>query len=205
MTGEFEPLFNRSAEDKAFEPLSVENPKLDPPEEDIEAINFALECERLRTEAHSQGYDAGYAEAKHEIDALKAELQGIIAQFKDPMQRLDEHIRDEIVQTIFFLCEALIGVELSAKPEKVQAIFTKLEQVLPSLKEPAILWMHPADIEAIKAHVPEDIWSSLVLFEPDENLSRGSYILKHAKASVDGRIDARLRDAFLEFKSEDLS
>lgn len=205
MTGEFEPLFNRAADDKVFEPWSVENPKPDPHEEDLDAINFALECERLRSEAHAQGYDAGYAEAKHEIDALRAELQGIISQFKDPMQRLDEQIRDDIVHTIFFLCEALIGVELSMQPEKVQAVFARLEQVLPILKEPAILWMHPADIEAIKAHVPEDIWSSLVLFEADENLARGSYILKHAKASVDGRIDARLRDAFLEFKPEDLS
>lgn len=205
MTGEFEPLFTHSAQDKAFEPWSVENPKPDTPEEDMEAINFAMECERLRSQAHAEGYDAGYAEAKHEIDALKAELQAIINQFKDPMQRLDENIRNEIVQTIFFLCEALIGVELSAHPEKIQAVFTKLEQALPSLKEPAMLWMHPSDIEAIKAHVPEDIWSSLVLFESDENLSRGSYILKHAKASVDGRIAARLRDAFLEFKPEDLS
>lgn len=205
MTGEFEPLFNRAADDAAFEPWSVENPKQNVPEEDTEAISFALECERLRSQAHTEGYEAGYAQAKQEIDALKAELQGILSQFQDPLQRLDEQIRDEVVQTIFFLCEALIGVELGIHPEKILTVFAKLEQVLPSLKEPALLRMHPEDIATIKKHVPEDVWSSLVLFEPDEQLSRGSYLVKHAKASVDGRIAARLRDSFSEFAFEDVS
>lgn len=203
MSDAFLPLYSRSDKDKAFEPWSVENPNLETPQEDIEAMQFALECERLRSEAKSQGYDAGYTEARQEIDALKANLESMILQFQEPLRRLDDQIRDEVVKTIFFLCESLIGVELSVHPEKIQAVFRKLEEVLPSLKEPAKLWMHPSDIEHLKVHLSEDLWSTLVLFEPDEHLSRGSYILKHPKASVDGQIAKRLEEAFLELKPQD--
>ncbi|KTC73085.1 polar flagellar assembly protein FliH [Legionella birminghamensis] len=199
MEKEFEP-FHENTKQNEFHPWDltspVPEPVLAPP--DSQEL-FQAECQRLREEAKLAGYQEGLAKAASEVELLKSNLSEWIDFFRNPIRLLDKKVSDEIVQTIFWICEACIGLELSCDPQKLLLLVEDIKKELPSIKGSKQLAMNPLDVEWLKNHLDKQKVGAItdILFE-DAGLMRGDFYLKGEHTELDGRLKARFTQLFSE-------
>ncbi|RAP38613.1 hypothetical protein B1207_01670 [Legionella quinlivanii] len=206
MEKEFEP-FHENASQNEFCPWDLKAPVSESPPSpvDTQAI-FEAECQRLREEARLAGYKEGMANAVSEIESLKSRLLEWIDFFQNPIRLLDKEVCDEIVQTIFWICESCIGLELSCNPEKVLCLVEEIKKELPSVKGNKQLTMHPLDVEWLKNHLDKQKVAVITdILQEDANLMRGDFYLKGAYTELDGRLKARFAQLFSEQFSLEMS
>lgn len=202
MSKEFEP-YNKEV--KAIEfttweyQTSKEAENIHSDEEEL--IN---ELEVIRQEAFQKGYKEGIQKAEGEINTIKAELYRWLDLIQKPAQILDDQLAQEIIQTIIWLSQHCIGIELSVNPDKLHDLLNKIKGELPSLSAKKSISMHPADIEWIKSEFPEKTISGLQeILVADPSLNRGDFYLEGEHTELDGRIQARFVTLFDEYINKD--
>ncbi|MCL9689189.1 flagellar assembly protein FliH [Legionella sp. EUR-108] len=199
MPNEFEPYKNegKNSEFSVWEYQGTkgeEQPTTNPEEE------LTIECDRLRREAMETGYAEGMQQAQADIDALKAELVKWLDVLKTPIQLLDDQLIQEVIQTMIWLSQHCIGIELSANPEKLQDLFREIKGELPSLRGNKAFAMHPLDVDWIRAEIDEkEIPGLHEALVADPSLSRGDFYLKGEHNELDGRIQTRFTTLFAKY------
>jgi flagellar assembly protein FliH len=137
---------------------------------------YAEELERLRAQAHAEGFAAGHAEgmtaaagviaeAEREAAERLAEVQGrwerrlasATAAVGAAVTRLDEasipladEVRDSIIGTVLTLVEDLVGRELALAESPVLDAVRRALTLCPA-DSPTILRLHPDDLAEISA------------------------------------------------------
>ncbi len=199
MSNEFEPYKNegKNKEFSVWEYQSAkgeEQPAINPEEE------FIIECNRLRQEAMEKGYAEGKQQAQADIETLKAELVKWIDVLQKPIQLIDDQLIEEVVQTMIWLSQHCIGIELSVNPEKLYDLFKEIKGELPSIRGNKILAMHPLDVDWIKTEMDEkEIPGLHEALVADPSLSRGDFYLKGEHTELDGRIQTRFTTLFAKY------
>ncbi|HFD2433351.1 TPA: FliH/SctL family protein, partial [Legionella pneumophila] len=117
MSNEFEP-YNKEVKKIEFTTwkYQVSNDAENSPSDEEELIN---ELEVVKQEAFQKGYADGFQQAQEEINAIKAELSKWLDLIQKPVQILDEQLTQEIIQTIIWLSQHCVAVELSVNPDKL--------------------------------------------------------------------------------------
>ncbi|KTD16466.1 FliH/SctL family protein [Legionella jordanis] len=203
MTNDFQPLYEPEDKEtfdvwelKTSEPVVVED--IDPNEE------LQKECERLREEAKKLGFEEGMQQAASELHKMRQDLLAWLEILQKPVLLLDEHLSYELVQTIAWICEHCIGIELSIHPEKLLTLLEEIKKELPSLQENKQLLMNPQDVEWLLNELDEKQSSELNnILIADDNLRRGDFYLKSAYSELDGRIKTRLEEILKKYLLED--
>ncbi|WP_298626650.1 flagellar assembly protein FliH [uncultured Legionella sp.] len=204
MSNEFEPY----PDSRTSTEFSVwDYKKREVPEEVVEVDpqeQLMNEVALLKQDAFDKGYAEGLQQAQEEINARKTELMEWIAFFQTPIQLLDEQLTQEIIQTLIWLCQHCIGIELSVHPEKFHALFDEIRSELPSLKGSKTLGLHPLDVDWVKAEFSEKELPGIeqALF-PDPSLVRGDFYLKSEHSDLDGRLQTRLMTLFAKYIKKD--
>lgn len=203
MSTEFEP-FEHDIKKRDFNPWEYQVKK----EESVEVISqeeqFLQECELLRQEAAQKGYEEGWQRAEEEIQLKKGELAAWLELLQKPVQLLDEQLTQEMIQTIIWLCQHCIGVELSINPEQLGNLLNKIKEELPALAGKKKLAMHPADVDWIKAEINEKFIPDLhELLSADSSLGRGDFYLQGEHSELDGRLFTRFSTLFADYINND--
>lgn len=199
MSNEFEP-YNSDIKKSEFSAWDYQGIKKDDePEISKEEILFN-ECERLKEEAIERGYTEGLNRAQQEIDEQKSELMKWLKLLQNPIQLIDEQITREMVQTIIWLSQCCIGVELSIYPEKLGDLINKIKGELPSLRSHKVLAMHPEDIDWVKNNFNDKELPGLKeILVADSSLNRGDFYLEGDHSELDGCIQTRIIALFAQF------
>lgn len=134
-------------------------------------------------EAHQAGFDAGYAAARSEHEAVAqrdlALIEGIAAALKSD-ERIDrERIARQLRQTVLHLVTRLVG-EAGISADLLAGRVEAASDLLADASESAILRVHPADVPLLEGRLPETIFAV-----GDGNLARGSFILEAASTIVE--------------------
>lgn len=199
MSNEFEPFRNegKQSEFSVWEYQSPENPEV--PEISAEEL-FLNECERLKQEAFEKGYADGLQQGQAEILAQRELWTQWIEVLLKPVQLLDEQLIQEVIQTIMYLGEACIGVELSVNPEKLRTLINEIKGELPSLRGNKVFAMHPLDVDWIKTQMDEkEIPGLHQTLVADPSLNRGDFYLKDEHSELDGRLQTRFATLFAKY------
>lgn len=203
MNTDFQALYEEK-DKEAFDIWDVKAPTPEPLPEIDEAAEFAKECERLREEAKQAGYREGCEQAAVELRQKHEELAQWLHLLQHPLSLLDKALTEEMVQTILWICEHCIQIELACHPEKIAAIIDEIKKELPSLQAEKQLAMHPLDLEFIQKELEEQKELALSTFLlADEQLSRGDFYLKTEYNELDGRIKTRLQTLFKTYLCQD--
>ncbi|HRD69697.1 MAG TPA: flagellar assembly protein FliH [Legionella sp.] len=165
---------------------------------------FNQQCEALKQEAWDKGYADGLKQGQDEITAKKEELIKWMELIQKPVQLLDDELTQEIIQTILWLCQHCISVELSVNPEKLTALIDAIKEELPSLQGNKVLAMNPDDIAWINSQITEKEMPGLQeIICSDSALNRGDFYLKSDHTELDGRLQSRLMVLFAKFINKD--
>ncbi|QMT60071.1 flagellar assembly protein FliH [Legionella sp. PC997] len=205
MSNEFKPYLNKKESNSGFSAWDYESiinneAKAEINEEEL----FLAECERLKQEAIKKGYSEGMQQALAEINDKREQFIRWFDLLQNPVKLLDEHVTQEIIQTIIWLSKHCIGVELSVNPEQLKNLFNIIKLELPSLQTNKILAMHPEDVNWVKNEFGEkEIPGLQEILVADPLLSRGDFYLKGEYSELDGRIFTRLATLFTKYINQD--
>ncbi|MCE0723521.1 MULTISPECIES: flagellar assembly protein FliH [Legionella] len=206
MSDKFEPYLKRNennSEFSAWEYKSIINneAKVEINEEE----RFLAECERLKQEAKEKGYAEGIQQAQAEINEKRKQFIYWFDLLQKPIKLVDEQVTQEIIQTIIWLTQHCIGVELSVNPNKLIDLLNAIKSELPSLKTYKVLAMHPEDVTWVKKEFGEkEIPGLQEILVADPLLNRGDFYLKGEDSELDARVYTRLATLFTKYITHDL-
>ncbi len=158
----------------------------------------------LKQEAIASGRAEGLQQASAELIQQKEELTKWMALLQKPVQLLDDRLTQENIQTVIWLCQHCIGVELSVHPDKLRTLIDKIKEELPSLQGNNLFAMHPSDVAWIKEKVHEkEIPGLHEILYADPALGQGDFYLKSDQSELDGRLHTRLITLFAKYINKD--
>ncbi|MFC3907891.1 FliH/SctL family protein [Legionella dresdenensis] len=202
---DFQPAFEEKLPDQfsVWELKMPEEKEPEPPPIDLQAEQEA-QREQVLQQAREKGYEEGRKQAEIEAIPKMTELSEWLLLIQEPVRLLDKAINDEVIQTILWICEACIGVELSLHPEKLLAIVEQIKAELPSVQGARQLVMNPEDVEWLKANLDENKFSKLLtMLSSDKELVKGDFYLRGEHTELDGRLKSRLLNLFSNYFSTD--
>ncbi len=143
-------------------------------------------------EGHKSGYDAGIAAGQKHIKQQVAQWQQLIEHLNSPLLALDDQVEQDLLQLVQTLTQQFIQYELQLQPELVIDAMRAALAALPINDRKLKVFLHPEDVELVKAGLAldhdDDRWQWL----EDPLLTRGGVRLETADTSVDATVEARL-------------
>ncbi|MHB0775315.1 flagellar assembly protein FliH [Halomonas sp. WWR20] len=150
-------------------------------------------------EGHTAGYEkglaegraAGEAETTRQMAQALAPLAELAGHFREALAQLDDQLADHLTELALTVGRQLALETLEAHPEHVVNLVRELLHAEPALSGKPRLWLHPADLTLVKAHLGAELdaqgWQAL----PDESLTRGGCRASSASGGFDASIEAR--------------
>lgn len=205
MSNEFEPYLKKKEGNNGFSAWEYESITNNEAKVEInEEERFLAECERLKQEAREKGYAEGMQQAQSELNEKRKQFVYWFDLLKNPVKLLDEQVTQEIIQTVIWLSQHCIGVELSVNPDKLKELLNAIKLELPSLDTYKVLAMHPEDVTWVENEFGEkEIPGLQEILVADPLLSRGDFYLKGEYSELDGRVYTRLATLFTKYITQD--
>lgn len=154
-----------------------------------------------RAEGYAQGLEEGRRAGEQELQLQIAQtlqpLRQLAEEFRKALAHLDEQIADQLVGLAMATGRHLAGEALQTHPEQILAIVRELLHAEPALTGKPRLWLHPADLLLVRAHLGNELAAAGWQLQPDELVSRGGCRVNSASGELDATWESRW-DSLLE-------
>lgn len=167
---------------KATMPAGVKLPTI----EEISAIQEQARQEGYQA-GHAEGYAAGQQKAAQEAERLHA----LTAAFAAEVNQADALIAQEVLDLALDLARAILKTTLALQPERVLPIVREAVRYLPSLQQPALLYLHPDDASLVAEYMGTELDKSGWQIAPDAQLERGGCRVETASNQIDASLPTR--------------
>lgn len=149
------------------------------------------DIERIQSEAHREGYAAGYEEGSARGRMEAAELHQMVQSLDQSMSQLDQEVAEEIQALAIEIARQVIRDTISAKPEIILAVVREAMQSLP--QQAATIRVHPEDVQLMRRYVGEHYEDLEHRVAEDDSVQRGGLIIESAGGQIDAQIQTRWR------------
>lgn len=180
-----------------------------------QALQRNAELETLRENARKEAYDAAYQEGleqghregyeqglsegrlageqelQQQIQQTLQPLLPLAERFHEALDSLDAEIAERLVDLALTTGRRLAGEALEARPEEIQHIVRELLHAEPALSGNPRLWLHPADLTLVKAHLGTELEAAGWKLQPDEQVQRGGCRATSASGELDASLESR--------------
>jgi len=143
-------------------------------------------------EGHKSGYEAGIAAGQKHIKQQVTQWQQLIEYLNAPLLALDDQVEQDLLQLVQTLTQQFIQYELQLQPELVVGAMRAALAALPINDRKLKVFLHPKDVELVKAGLALDNDDARWQWVEDPLLTRGGVRLETADTSVDATVEARL-------------
>lgn len=161
------------------------------------------EIARIREEARNKGYaegmhlglaegrEAGLAEGRADIARALLHLQEIAETFGAEVAQANEVIADDLLNLSLDISKAMLTTALSVRPEIVIPIVGEAIRYLPTLQQPALLFLNPEDAHLVRAHMDDELTKAGWRLAEDIHMQRGGCRIETASNQIDATIETR--------------
>lgn len=164
-----------------------------------QAVKLKEELAAVREQARLEGYTAGVSEGRatgikdgrSQVMQEVNHLHQIAQAFQGELQRANELIAQEILDLALDLAKAMLKSALNVRPELILPVVSEAIHYLPSLQQPAILYLHPADATIIRQHMENELNKMGWRLSEDPHLERGGCRVETASNQIDATISTR--------------
>jgi flagellar assembly protein FliH len=158
--------------------------------DDITAIQ-----EQARQEGYalgrSEGHAAGLAEGRALAAVETGRLSALAESFTAELDRADETISQQILDLAIDLSRAVVKSALTVKPELILPIIKEAVRYLPSLQQPALLYLNPADMELVQNRMGNELTKMGWQLTDDPYLYPGSCRAETPDTQIDSSLPTR--------------
>jgi flagellar assembly protein FliH len=155
----------------------------------------AVDVDRIRAEAHAEGYAQGAADARSVVDPAAQALQAAAAELATLRDTLCEQTEHAAVELALRIAEQAVQGAIAAQPERVlDTVRGALRRLVE--RERVILLVAPDDLDLVREHV-DGVIAELGGVEhcevqADRRVAPGGAIVRTGEAEVDATLETKL-------------
>lgn len=138
-------------------------------------------------EGHAAGIEAARADTTREADALRQLAQS----FGTEVGAATETMAESMLELALDLTRAMLKTALDVRPEVVLPIVGEAIRYLPSVQQPALLYLHPQDVELVRQHMSDELAKSGWRLAEDTHIARGGCRVETASNQIDATMETR--------------
>lgn len=171
-----------------------------PPGPSAESVaELAEQLTRAREEARAQGYaaglESGYAEGLQQGHLAAQQdlqqIQQIASTFGGEVAHANEVIANDVLDLALDVAKAVLKTALTVRPEIVVPLVGDAIRYLPTLQQPALLFLNPQDALLIKEHMEDELTKAGWRLAEDPLMERGGCRVETASNQIDASMQTR--------------
>lgn len=147
--------------------------------------------EDARLEGYAAGLGQGLAAGRNEATAEIAQLRQIADAFSSAAVQANEFIAQDMLDLTLDLAKAMLKTTLAVHPEILIPVVKEAITYLPTLQQPALLFLHPADLLLVRNYMGDQLdnagWQTL----GDTQIERGGCRVETASNQIDATTSSR--------------
>ncbi|WP_319240696.1 flagellar assembly protein FliH [uncultured Propionivibrio sp.] len=184
----------KEAEERAAQPVEP-TPSTEPeqPPEEALVLPTAADIERIHTEAHEQGFSAGYEEGIAEAKGIATRLDTLMNAVQQSIAALDQRVAEELLATALEVARQIVRQSLQAQPELLLPVIREAITTLHPHPGHPLLFVHPDDAELVRKHLGEQLAHNNWRIVEDAALTPGGCRVEHGASEVDATLETRWR------------
>jgi len=163
-------------------------------DQQVNALRDVAREEGIR-EGYAAGYDeghrAGFAAGRAEADRQAALLSQIATVFRGEVERADTEMAEELMNLALDLSKAMLKAALKVRPELLLPVVSEAVRYLPTVQQPARLFLHPQDIDLVREHMGDELSKGGWRIEADAAIAPGGCRVETASNQVDATAETR--------------
>ncbi len=167
------------------------------------ALANASQLERLRQQAHQQGYAAGYREGSDRAAAEAMRLQEIMEALAQDLQRFDQGVADELLALALAISKQVVRQVVKFKPDMVLAVVNEVLGKLPLSHQRARLILHPQDAALVRNSLGERLAQSNWEIIESAEMARGGCRVEAPECEINATIERRWQRVVEAIGSDD--
>lgn len=149
------------------------------------------EVERITTEAHREGYAAGYDEGSARGRLEAAELHQLVQGVDEALGALDQTVAEELRALAIEVARQVVRETLSTRPEVILAVIREALQSLP--QQSASLRVNPEDALLARRYLADHYEGLSHRIVEDAAVLRGGCMIESAGGQIDAQVETRWR------------
>jgi flagellar assembly protein FliH len=163
-----------------------------------EPVAPAVDVERLVEEARAEGYAAGAADARAQVEPAAAALHAAAASLGELRETVSAHAERAAVELGLRIAEQVVYASLAVEPERVVDVVRGALRRLME-RERVLVLVHPDDLELVRAHA-DGLVAELGGIEhcdlqADRRVARGGAVVRTVEGEVDATLETKLERA----------
>ncbi len=181
-------------------------PEVEIPVEVDEAAQQALiqqACDDAYAEGFAQGQVQTALEWQQRMDAYIAQqgremaqrLQGVVQTLDASLIDMQQDMAQQLLELACDIARQVVRQELSVNPSALQPVVREAVGMLVTEGRPALVRLHPDDMEAMAQPLREEMDSPGVQWMADASVPPGGCLVESAGTVVDGSLDKRWQRA----------
>ena len=181
-------------------------PEVEVPVEVDEAAQQALiqqACDDAYAEGFAQGQAQTALEWQQRMDAYIAQqgremaqrLQGVVQTLDASLIDMQQDMAQQLLELACDIARQVVRQELSVNPSALQPVVREAVGMLVTEGRPALVRLHPDDMEAMAQTLREEMDSPGVQWMADASVPPGGCLVESAGTVVDGSLDKRWQRA----------
>ena len=181
-------------------------PEVEIPVEVDEAAQQALiqqACDDAYAEGFAQGQAQTALEWQQRMDAYIAQqgremaqrLQGVVQTLDASLIDMQQDMAQQLLELACDIARQVVRQELSINPNALQPVVREAVGMLVTEGRPALVRLHPDDMEAMAQPLREEMDSPGVQWMADASVPPGGCLVESAGTVVDGSLDKRWQRA----------
>jgi len=139
------------------------------------------------TKGMKEGYEAGMQKAADHEQAIVE----LARAFTSSLKEADEKIAEELLALALDIAKAMLKTSLNTGHNRVLAVVKESIRFLPMVKQPARILLNPADVEAVKLNLAEELAEGGWLIIEDQTIERGGCLVETPSNQIDATNSVR--------------
>lgn len=138
----------------------------------------------------TEGFEKGYGEGRLEGEEYARTLKAAAAGFAADVARAHEAIAGDVLALALDFAKAMMKTALKVKPELLVPVVADAVRYLPSLQQPAVLYLNPADAAVVRKAMGEELEKAGMRLA-EEDVPRGSCRIETGSNQIDSSLATR--------------
>lgn len=155
------------------------------------AVTREQERQRGYADGIAEGRSLGLSEGRAQAAAELARLRQISENFTGETARANEVIAEDLLVLALDIAKAMLKTALKIRPELVLPIVGEAIRYLPSLQQPALLFLQPDDAALVKERMGDELSKAGWRIAEDPHLESGGCRIETASNQIDATVSGR--------------
>jgi flagellar assembly protein FliH len=174
---------------KRWEPGSLGGARSAPqPEPDPASSRAATDA---RQRAHEDGFRAGFESGSLAVNALTAQLSQLLESARKSMNETEQGVAASLLDLSLDIARQIVRTDLRVRREHMLQVIREAMDCLPQSTPNPKLFLHPNDVDLVKAHIGDEISVGAWRVVEDHRIEPGGCRISSPNCEVDATLATR--------------